>query len=119
MAEISLSSDSAVSTEGYFVLSWTSDSDEALSLQQASDPDFSSVKTTTLPATGSITITGLVDGDYYFRLRDADQQSSNILRIEVAHHSMTRALAFFALGLVLFVILLLTIYIGNRGRDEA
>ncbi len=119
MAEISLNSNTTLAAEGYFVLSWESDADSPLTLEQSNRADFSEVISTRVAADGDITITGLIDGDYYFRLLNDNLQQSNLLRIEVAHHSLVRALAFFSLGLVLFIILLLTIYIGSRRGDQA
>lgn len=119
MAEISLNSNTALAAEGYFVLSWESDADSPLTLEQSSSADFGQVISTMVAADGNITITGLMDGDYYFRLLDDNLQQSNLLRIQVAHHSLVRALAFFSLGLVLFIILLLTIFIGSRKGDQA
>ncbi|MEQ8953320.1 MAG: hypothetical protein RL120_04240 [Gammaproteobacteria bacterium] len=112
-AESSLTADTTLSTEGYFVLSWASLAD-AVALQQSDSPGFLEFTSRDLPGSGQITITGLEDGDYYFRLLGDDGTVTEPLVIEVQHHPLSRALLFFSLGLILFLILLSTIYIGNR-----
>ena len=112
LAEILLSSDSEVSSEGYFVLSWQSDTANSLSLQQANSENFSQIKTTSLPANGAVTITGLVNGRYFFRVISATEPSNTVL-VEVKHHSLVKAFGFFSLGFLLFAVLLLTIFIGR------
>tara|TARA_R110000772_G_scaffold55236_11_gene126030 strand:+ start:638 stop:1105 length:468 start_codon:yes stop_codon:yes gene_type:complete len=117
LAEILLNTDSELSTEGYFVLSWQSNADAPLTLQQASSANFLRVKTTSLPVNGAITITGLENGNYFFRVISATEQSQ-VVQIQVRHHSLLRAFSFFGLGLMLFTILVLTIYLGWRRESE-
>lgn len=119
MAEISLSSDTEISSEGYFVLSWESDTQLPLTLQQSQSAAFDDVRITNLPADGSITITGLRDGNYFYRVLAADQEQSNIIQVQVEHHTLARAFSFFSLGLVLFIVLLVTILIGRKREFEA
>ncbi len=121
-ADISLSSDTTLSTEGYFVISWTSvsESDAPVILQQSPSENFGTTisREFNLPKNGSITITGLDDGEYYFRAIHSGQSSfSDVLVVEVAHHSLQRAVAFFLVGLVLFLILVVTIIKGNRSMS--
>lgn len=118
MAEILLSSDSEVSPEGYFVLNWQSDTNTSLFLQQAPSENFLQIKTTPLPASGAITITGLENGRYFFRVISATEQSEVVL-VDVLHHSLLRAFSFFSLGLALFAVLVVTIFIGwRRGVNQ-
>jgi len=122
-ADISLSSNTTLSTEGYFVISWASEAgvDTPVVLQQSPSENFGTTlsREFNLPAYGSVTITGLTDGAYYFRVTHAGQSSfSDLLVVEVAHHSLSRALTFFSVGLVLFLILLGTIIRGNQSLTE-
>ncbi|MAM69696.1 MAG: hypothetical protein CMP91_00940 [Gammaproteobacteria bacterium] len=112
-ADISLNSNTEISSEGYFVLNWVSDSDLPLVLQQSLSDNFSMVKETELTDAGSITITGLVDGLYYFRVINTSEQS-NVVPVQVEHHSLGRALGFFFMGLFLFCVLVAIIFIGNK-----
>ena len=66
---------------------------------------------------GQLTITGLADGNYYYRLADNDRPLSAPLLVTVQHHSLIRAGSFFTLGLLLFSILVITILIGRRQTD--
>lgn len=118
---IVLSRDSAVSTEGYFVLSWNAPAEFSdLTLLQEAGPNATAtdIRATRLPASGAITLTGLVDGDYTYRLLANDQPVSNIVSISVQHHSLSRALGFFSLGLLLFSILIGTIIIGTKQSNR-
>jgi len=119
--EISLSSNTDVSNEGYFVLSWqSSKSTEApAQLLQSDSSDFSDALIKNVPAEGSVTLTGFDDGNYYFRL-DHGETSSDVVIVEVAHHALSKALLFFFGGLVLFLVLGATIFIGHRSsRSDA
>lgn len=115
-ADTDLAADTDVSSEGYFVLRWTTGADTGspVLLQQADTENFSSPIEYTLDANGSITLTGLENGRYYFRARQADSPFSDTVIVDVAHHSLARAFAFFLVGLVLFMILVVTIIRGNR-----
>ena len=112
-AENFLTSDTELSNEGYFVLNWDTDYDTVI-LQQSSSSAFSPILENTVPGSGAITITGLKDGEYYFRLNRNGIPVGNTLPITVQHHSMARAMLFFLLGLVLFLILLTTIVVGSK-----
>jgi len=116
-----LSSDTELSTEGYFVLSWElSDPNTEIVLQQSSNASFSGAQSKVLQESGAITLTGLADGEYYFRLLQDGAPIDNPVVVTVAHHSLERALGFFFTGCVLFIILLIAIVNGDkssRGRD--
>lgn len=120
-ADISLASDTSYSTEGYFVVTLSADTppDTMAVLEQATTEDFNDARQYRLPANGNITITGLPDGFYHFRARLADGSFGDTLTVEVAHHSLARAFSFFFVGLVLFVILATTIFLGNRNTKVA
>lgn len=113
-AEIALQSNSELVHEGYFVLSWVSTppSSKSIVLQQSTTKSFSNPRQFSLPADGSITITGLTDGHYFFRAIQ-NNLHSNTVSIRVSHHSLQKAGLFFTIGLLLFAILLLTIFTGN------
>lgn len=115
-ADTTLTTDTEMSSEGYFVLSWTSepDSDVPVTLQQSTSGNFNSPVEYTLAANGSITLTGFEDGRYYFRARQEGSPFSETVVVDVAHHSLQRAFTFFLIGLALFVILVATIIKGNR-----
>jgi hypothetical protein len=112
--------DTPISTEGYFVISWQlSDSTQNPTLQQSTSLTFTAPHNRQLTPQGSLTITGLPDGEYYFRLVDGEAQLSDPLQVTVEHHTLERAGLFFALGLVLFIILVATILRGAMQGDES
>jgi hypothetical protein len=115
-ADTTLTTDTTFSSEGYFVLSWTSgpESETPVVLEQAATENFSSPLEYTLAANGSITLTGFDDGRYFFRARQEGSPFSNTVVVEVVHHSLQRAFAFFLTGLALFLVLVVTIIKGNR-----
>ena len=120
-AESSLSVDTPLSSEGYFVLSWDAGPDgEQYVLQQALTPDFRDTLDRPIAGAGSLTVTGLADDRYYYRVGDPQGRWSNTVEVTVAHHPLSRAFAFFSLGLVLFAVLIFTILSGYRQtRSEA
>lgn len=114
-----LSSDTALATEGYFVLRWSASlASDTLELVQHPATDVDSVSDSTLraeqlPESGAITITGLRDGSYTYRLLANGTPASNPVTVTVQHHALPRAFGFFALGGLLFSILVVTIFLGN------
>jgi hypothetical protein len=108
-----LRADTELSREGYFVLSWEGGAGETW-LQQAEDPAFAAASSVRVEGAGSLTLTGFRDGLYHFRVGSERQDWSETVSIEVSHHGMGRAWAFFSLGLVLFLALCAAILLGNR-----
>jgi len=104
-----------VSNEGYFVLNWDTGNEESeLVLEQADSERFDQVISRDIPGTGAITITGLEDGTYFFRLRQDSGPIGSSVQVTVQHHSLARAGSFFALGAALFGTLVFIILNGNR-----
>lgn len=114
-ADTILESDTTLTSEGYFVLSWVSspETQGPIILSESTDPGFSPARDYEIPANGQKTITGLENGRYYFRAGTPDDWSEQVV-IEVRHHSLARAAFFFFTGLALFLILVFTIVLGNR-----
>lgn len=115
-ADITLESDTSLSSEGYFVLNWTTtpEAREPVVIQQSLDADFSAPVNIDVPANGAITLTGFDNGTYYFRAQQSGAAASDTVVVEVAHHSLARAFGFFLAGLILFIVLTVTIIRGNR-----
>ncbi|MEJ2621725.1 MAG: fibronectin type III domain-containing protein [Candidatus Thiodiazotropha sp.] len=109
----------AQSTDGKTTLSW--DLPEGASVEVESSLDNNFVKPTPLyqGSDRSTVLTGLSDGSYHFRARFVRQNgaispwgaSVNLL---VEHHSLTKAMVFFAIGAVVFAATLLLIILGAR-----
>ncbi|MDT8397094.1 MAG: hypothetical protein RQ899_00560 [Pseudomonadales bacterium] len=123
-AQTLLSSDTTASSEGYFVLSWLSDGTDAGAppqdtaasyiLQQATRPDFADASTRLIHGQNSVTISGLENGSYFYRIQPEGDDWSNSLSVQVQHHSLRKALGFFSLGLLLFITLCVSIFAGIR-----
>ncbi len=116
-ADARLSTDTDVASAGYFVLDWSSNMSGPFLLQQSSSPDFFSVDSESSHTNRQTTITGLDDGTYFYRVRDATGLVSNVISVEVAHHSLTKAFSFFILGCFLFVVLLSVLLHAQRALN--
>lgn len=108
-----LEADTSFSAEGYFVLRWESVEDSVLYLQQDTDQSFSDLEQWEVTNAGQFTQSGLVNDTYFYRLQDSGG-NSNVVEVEVRHHSLQRAALFFTTGAILFCVLLATIISGNR-----
>ena len=109
---------SGLSKDGTFNLQWNLPDNTQIELQQASlkNPAFITIYTGADTAT---VITGQPDGTYRFRARLLDQDNarsdwSASVEIQVAHHPLSRALGFFAIGLLIFIATMLLILSGSR-----
>lgn len=113
-----LSVDTTLSTEGYFVLNWEfAKPGGTFLLQQSNSAEFTNPRTRPLTRSGSLTLTGLRDGNYFFRLAEGAQPVTAPVKVEVRHHSLAKAGLVFSVGLVLFVTLIITIAIGRRRQE--
>jgi hypothetical protein len=88
-------------------------------MQQADSADFSNLISRDIEAEGSLTITGLEDGQYYFRLVNGPVSLTDPLLVTVEHHQLSRAGLFFGLGLTLFTILVVLILRGAKREETA
>jgi len=123
-ANVTLSSDTELSTAGYFRLNWSIDHSELqnsaaekpdFELQQATQPDFADAFTLYQGPDQATVISGLANNIYYYRVRVADNPTwSDKLRVEVKHHSLTRAFGFFGLGIVMFIVTVIVLLKGTR-----
>ncbi|WP_018948343.1 hypothetical protein [Thioalkalivibrio sp. ALMg11] len=105
------------STDGGFTLAW--EADAPVVLEQASGPDHANARILYEGGDTSTVISGLPDGDYRFRLRAADadaEQWADQATVTVKHHSLARAFGFFAVGAVVFLVLIGAIL---RGRPRS
>ena len=100
------------STDGGFTLAW--EADEPVQLEQASGPDYADARILYRGRDTSTVVSGLPDGEYRFRLRAAGANEwSDVATVTVEHHSLGRAFSFFAVGAVVFLVLIGTIVRGS------
>lgn len=112
-----LSSDNDVATAGFFRLSWETDA-ARVELQEAKDSAFETGHTYYSGPDRAAVISGKSNGEWYYRIRAIEDKQagpwSSPLRVTVAHHSLSRALLFFAVGLVVFIAIGAVVIRGAR-----
>ncbi len=110
-AQPDLAANPTLATAGYFTLSWSAEDTTQFELQQSKRSSFSQADTLYRGADTATIISGRGDGEYYFRVRalgtnGAASQWSETVKVDVAHHSLGRAVGFFITGAVMFVLTL-------------
>ena len=125
-----LTSDTKLATAGYYQLSWqpgirgASDKKFLFELQQSPDAGFHTTKVIYRGPDRASVISGLPDGDYYYRVRiiQADRTASawsHPMAIKVQHHSLIKAVWFFITGAAVFFITLFFIVVKSRHEGRA
>ena len=119
-----LASDTEIATAGYYRLSWQGETSAVeYELQASSNADFSTPRLIYRGPDLATVISGQADGDYFYRLRarQAGERTggrsgawSAPVKVHVQHHSLARALAFFAAGALVFIATLLLVLRGAR-----
>ena len=85
-----------LSTDGVFNLSWDSTDQADAEIQQSTNSAFTSPKLLYQGRDTSSVLTGLANGNYYFRIRTHSVEGttgewSDAIVVRVKHHSMSRA----------------------------
>ena len=114
-----LHSDSETASAGYFRLSWSENGSGDFILQEAQDPTFTQARLLYQGPDSASLISGRPNGDYYYRIRYADNSDttaawSNVVKVVVEHHPLSRAILFFTLGACIFIATLIVVISGNR-----
>jgi hypothetical protein len=114
--EVQLEADTAVANAGYFQLRWNAPA--AVELEEATTPDFRAPRLVYSGSDKARVVSGKPDGDWYYRARPVSSGSSfsNIVKVEVRHHPIERAVAFFIVGAVVF--LATALLIANGAREK-
>ncbi|MGD2112935.1 MAG: fibronectin type III domain-containing protein [Gammaproteobacteria bacterium] len=101
-----LDSDRDIAAAGFYRLAWETDA-ERIELQEATGPGFQKPLTLYTGPDRATVISGKPDGTWYYRVRAAGNPPggpwSDPVAVTVAHHSLSRALLFLALGVGVFV----------------
>lgn len=111
-------SDTPLSTAGYFNLSWSSDRPAPYIVQQSLDASFNQVKTIYQGSDQASVMSGLPDGQYFYRMQASAGQWSEAVKVEVKHHSLEKAFAFFTAGAVMLFILVFVLIKGARHAED-
>jgi len=116
---VELSSDTQVAPAGYFQLRWQGDEKLAqYRLLESDNPRFNRNKVIYQGPDLATVMSGKHNGSYYYRVAELQGDTpvtvSNTVMVKVAHHSLAKALGFFAIGALVFLATLLLILRGNR-----
>lgn len=111
-AATSLSIKDNGASAGYVTLGWDVENPDAISTIETKPANKKDAPWRQLyqgPDTAT-TLSGLEGGDYLFRLKVGEGDWSEPLEFTVSHHALSKALAFFGVGLVLFLALLMLLF---------
>lgn len=113
-----LTTNKTVASAGDFQLSWQGGGEGAVyQLQQAGPQGFATPAVEYRGPDTATQLSGLPDGEYRFRIRQVEPSTSawsEPVSVQVSHHPLSRALGFFAVGLVVFLATVLLIVRGSR-----
>ena len=113
---VELSANPAISTTGTITLHWQGDGAPRFELEQSSQ----TLGTHTIYQGGDTArvMTGLPNGKYSYRVRAIKQEVpgpwSRVHSVSVRHHPLSRAFAFFGIGLLVFLATLTLVLRGAR-----
>lgn len=113
-----MTTDTKLATAGFYRLTWTTTARQ-VELQEATDAGFHHPVTVYSGPDRASLLSGKPDGTWFYRVRAEDGKRpspwSRAVRVTVAHHSLTRALLFLALGVLVFLSIVLMIL---RARES-
>ena len=115
-----LSSDTDTASAGFYRLEWhwsavATEPGGEFELQESTRPDFSDAAPLYRGPDLATVISGRRDGRRYYRVRAQPQAGwSNTVQVTTAHHPLSRALAFFAAGTLVFALTLAMILYGSK-----
>lgn len=102
-------------TDGHIKLEWTVEGDGVTELQQSRASDFFTAKTIYIGPDRASFVSGLDNGNYYYRVRAAGGEWSETLMVKVQHQSLELAFALFGIGGLVF---LLTVFVVIKGARQ-
>lgn len=98
------SSKGEVSQDGHIKLEWQpAAASSVFEVQQATDESFREARAIYRGPDRATFISGLKNGTYYFRVRAEDSDWSNVLKLEVTHHSLSLTYILMGLGSIVFL----------------
>lgn len=115
----------ATSDTGYYQIRWNSPDekrDQSFALEESITPDFTGPNLTYQGPDKSTTFSGRRDGVFYYRARMGHGPWSEPLKVVVKHHSLGEALAYLAVGSVVFLattVLVVAGHIAHRREGSA
>lgn len=130
LPQIYIQASQNLSETGYFTLNWEiknkpqEENKSALfELQSSQSQDFSNATILYQGTQKHRFISGLLDGNYFYRIKATFPQNdhehfilSEIQKIEVKHHSLDFALYLLMIGAIIFSLIVFMIWHGNRNQ---
>jgi len=116
-AEISISASDSLTQTGFFQLKWQSDQQADFVLQQDTTLEFKTPKVLYNGPDTARAISGLLNGNYYYRVRIASNDWSGPVKVVVEHYKLSTALLFLGMGALVFLstaILIINGYIKTK-----
>lgn len=112
------------SDTGHFTLTWMAAEDAAgyaFVVEQAREADFSDAQILYEGESTAATMSGLLDGVYYYRARLSDSSTwSDPIAVVVQHHSLMQAFIFLGMGAIVFLATGIMIIAGHiKQRRES
>lgn len=115
------SSKSGLSRDGHLKLQWQGSDIPAGSLfevQQAETETFTDAKIIYRGPDLATFVSGLKNGNYYFRVRLQDEGWSNVLKLTVDHHSLSLTFVLLGLGALVFLLTAGVVIYGARKAPQ-
>jgi hypothetical protein len=101
-------------SSGYLKLKWTDNNDTVYILQQSNSRNFEESLTIYRGPDQASFVSGLGNGDYYYRFRPVNGNWSETLHVRVEHQSLRLAFTLFFLGGFVFLLTAFVILHGVR-----
>lgn len=115
-----LNTSAATSRTGHFQLSWRYDEIETtFTLQQASTPAFDQPVTIYQGPDRARTVSGLLNGEYYYRVGTEANEWSDPVSVHVEHYELRTAFTFLGLGAIVFIATAILIIRGHLSHRSA
>ncbi len=114
-----LNEDTAKINSGHIRLDWVSDHEGEFELQQATQHDFNDARTIYKGHDKASFISGLTNGNYYFRIKEKGNDWSDHLFVMVEYQSLTLAFSLFTIGAIVFILTAAVIIKGSYKYKNA
>ena len=104
-------------------MTWQAEQPASFQLQEAASADFANSRTIYAGPDLASALSGRHNGDYFYRIRRVGEDGShgpwsNVVKVRVQHHPLSRAFLFFLAGAVVFLAILGTIIYGSRTKHR-
>lgn len=106
----------ALSDTGYYALSWVWDGDGVETdfvLEESRSCDFSKPKLIYQGPDHSTALSGLLDGEYFYRVRAGDGAWAEPIKIVVRHRSLKESIIYLVIGAAVFLATAVLVVAGH------